>query len=470
MAADPVARFEEGLRSWFRLRGAGLSAPALVGFSGGPDSTALLAGLRAVGAGPLLALHLDHGLRPRKEREAERELVRSNARRLGVEFLGLSLAEGEVAGLANSEGIGLEAAARRLRLSLLLAEAGRRGLSRIYLGHTRDDEIEGLLMRFFAGSGSTGLRGIRPVAGLLWRPLLGLGRAEVLAYLEARGLEASFDSSNADTSLLRNRVRARLLPLLDADFPGWRQGLLRSARRLAEEDEALQTLATGALGAEAAAASEGGEGSLELGAFASLPWALRFRALASLLSRELPRLGLPPFPGGRLPSRMLEAALAALEEGRRFEGHGFLLLAEEGRLKVLRSLDFEKGAGYFVALNESDIGRSRVLPTGVGIELAWSGGPGDPGIPEGSFDFPLIVRSRRAGDFIAAAPGGKAVDRLFSDWGLSPGDRARVPLVQDRRGLLAVLASPYRGGRDIFRAQGSPRDPGRRLLFRLKGA
>ena len=126
----------------------------------------------------------------------------------------------------------LEEAARDLRHSLLRGAARERGAAFITLGHTQDDVIETLLMRTMQGSDVHGLRGIPARRGPFLRPMLGCSRAQVLAYLDSLGQPWREDVSNRDTRFLRNRVRHRLLPVLDAEFPGFRSGLIAMAGKL----------------------------------------------------------------------------------------------------------------------------------------------------------------------------------------------------------------------------------------------
>ncbi len=466
MGKDPkVDDFENRIAMWFKRMGIELEVPALVAFSGGPDSTALLAALAALGAGPLRAVYVDHGIRPRPEREAEVRLVAANAGRLAVPLEVRALAEGLVAAHAGDKGIGIEAAARAFRHEALRSAAEAFGAERIYIGHTRDDDLEGLLMRFLRGSGSAGLRGLRAVDGIVARPLLDVGRAEVSAYLRARNLEASLDSTNSDDQILRNRVRRRLVPFLDVDFPGWRGGVARAAERLALDDEALASLAA----EDAFEKSDDGSRRIEFERFDSLPKGLRFRALASAIDDFADEGACSEFPGGRVPARMLNEIIACVADGISFSGHGLWIRREGPYLKMGPSLDFEGDDGYFVVLNESDIGLEGSVAAGA-VVISWTEYPDTAGIPEGSFDFPLIVRTRRPGDFIALSAGSKAIDRIFGSWGLAAGFRNKVPVVQDRRGILAVLGSRAPRGKDVFRTVNSGAATRRLLSLRLKGA
>ena len=196
----------------------------VVACSGGPDSTALLDALARL-APPrrwtLVAAHVDHGLRPGSDREAER--VAAQALRLGVDFAALTV---EVAGRGS-----LQDLARRARHDALRGLAGKTGASAIALGHTADDQAETVLMRLLGGGGPAALAAMAPRDGALARPLLRLWRDDTVAYCAALGLDVLDDPSNSDPRHLRSRVRHEVLPALESVFPGARRRLVVLADR-----------------------------------------------------------------------------------------------------------------------------------------------------------------------------------------------------------------------------------------------
>lgn len=160
--------------------------------SGGADSLALL--VLAVDAGlAVTAIHVDHGLREGSADEAD--VVRCAAAAVGARF--------EARAVVVGAGPNLEARARRARYAALPAG--------VLTGHTADDQAETLLLNLMRGAGLHGLAGMRPGDR---RPILALRRVETEALCARRGLAPVADPSNADPTILRNRVRAELLPLL----------------------------------------------------------------------------------------------------------------------------------------------------------------------------------------------------------------------------------------------------------------
>jgi tRNA(Ile)-lysidine synthase len=218
----------------------------LAAVSGGADSTALLASLAALrgdGRFRLNALHVDHALRGEESR-ADAGAVAALCERLDVPYRVVTAADGAIEEDARKSGCGIEAAARDFRHRALRGEAERLGARFILIAHTRDDMLENTLLRILRGAGPAGLAALPERNGQILRPLITLDRGEICAYLRERGITWRDDSSNSNERYLRNRVRRRLVPLLDEHFPDWR----KSIAALAE----TQALTAEFLGAEAA--------------------------------------------------------------------------------------------------------------------------------------------------------------------------------------------------------------------------
>ena len=232
----PVFTFESKVGAALQSVGFGAEHVVLAAVSGGPDSTALtraLAALRTAHGLSLAACIVDHGIRPPEETAADVAFARALCSDLGIPLIVKTVPAGECARRARTSRRSLEEEARDLRHSLLREAAEGTGAAVIALGHTQDDVIETLLMRVMQGSGVHGLRGIPSRRGPFFRPMLDCTRRQVLEYLGSLGQDWREDSSNDDTSILRNRVRRRLVPVLDAEFPGFRTGLLVLSRKLA---------------------------------------------------------------------------------------------------------------------------------------------------------------------------------------------------------------------------------------------
>jgi len=222
----------------------------LVAVSGGPDSLCLLHVLwserAARGPAAVEAAHLDHGLRG-DESAQEAAWVAAWCRERGIPC---HVGQADVAGLARDRKQSKQEAARTARLAFLEETAAQIGASRIATGHTRDDQVETVLMNVLRGTGLDGLRGIPARRGPFVRPLLDVSRAEIEDYCASHGLEPRRDPSNLSSdAYTRNRVRLELLPLLARDYnPAAAEALLRLSEIAGRDLDYLQTQADAALG------------------------------------------------------------------------------------------------------------------------------------------------------------------------------------------------------------------------------
>ncbi len=189
-----------------------------VAVSGGADSVFLLHALREVHRGPLVVLHVNHGLRGAASDEDE-----AFVRRLAGELPCAVVRAGPVEG-------NLEQFCRRTRLRWFTEWRAVGLVDWVATGHTASDQAETVLLRLLRGTGPTGLRGVleRTKSGLI-RPLLGVSREAVREYLTRQGLAWREDASNEDPRFLRNRVRREVLPLLRELSPAVEGHLVRLA-------------------------------------------------------------------------------------------------------------------------------------------------------------------------------------------------------------------------------------------------
>jgi len=278
----------------------------VVGVSGGADSVCLLHLLAKCQKGlgiKLHVAHLNHQLRG-VESEADAKYVSNLAGSLGIP---ITIDRQDVAAYRIERNFSVEEAARELRYAFLARVAREVGANRIAIGHTRDDQVETILMHILRGTGITGLCGLAPCSpmaydsqGMSWptsplslrakrsnllviRPLLDITREETTIYCREHQLDPRVDSSNRSLSFFRNRLRLQLLPLLRQYNPSVDQALLRLAG-IAKEDNAFLEQQASELWHEVAR-QENNAIYLDRKQIASLPIALQRQLLRAAVTR-----------------------------------------------------------------------------------------------------------------------------------------------------------------------------------------
>ncbi len=212
-------------------------AKVIVGLSGGADSAALLAVLTALGY-RCVAVHCHFGLRGE---EADRDLEHSAslARTLGCEFHPVRF---NTAQYMADHGVSAEMACRELRYDYFEKLRLENDADAIAVGHHREDNIETFFLNLLRGSGIHGLRGMLPKRGHIIRPFLESSRGEIEEYLHERKIEFVTDSSNLSNDFKRNKLRNRILPLIEAELPGALDAIERSIANLRGNEELYNRL------------------------------------------------------------------------------------------------------------------------------------------------------------------------------------------------------------------------------------
>lgn len=214
-------------------------ARVLLCVSGGPDSVAMLSVFNSLKKSMCLELfiaHLNHKLRG-IDSDKDEEYVRVLSKRYKLPIV---TAQENIKTFAQSNKLTLEEAARRVRYNFFLKVAEQMNIDVIATAHTRDDQAETVLMRLLRGTGLRGLRGISPVRKLngfiLIRPLINIRRREIEDYLYEKKIKPRLDITNLKPGFFRNRIRLKLLPLLEKEYnPGVKE-LLSSLADVLDED------------------------------------------------------------------------------------------------------------------------------------------------------------------------------------------------------------------------------------------
>jgi tRNA(Ile)-lysidine synthase len=389
-------------------------ATVAVALSGGPDSMALLAILAALTVPlcfSLSACHFNHRYRPDADDDAR--FAEACAARFGVPFRVGDNPDPKPA-------TGLMAAARAARYRFFDRLLIDRLADRIATGHTVDDAAETSLMRMLAGAGPTGFAGIPPVRDAYVRPLIDLRKKDLIAWLDEREIPYRIDPTNASPAHTRNRVRAHILPTLEAEEPEAPHRIVRLARQVAAQTEALDRVADRWLDRLT------GSAGIDPAALAVEPEALRhalYRRMAVRAGCDAP-----------LATERFEAAdelVTGVKRGKRVElGHGY-----EARLDH---------AGFVIAPADEapvDFAFPFALPLAVatpnGRLVVRRGGEGNR-INDASLPGDVVFRNRREGDYLIRPAGRRSLKRFFIDAKVPARLRERLPLLASGSEILWI--------------------------------
>jgi tRNA(Ile)-lysidine synthase len=393
--------------------------------SGGRDSMVLMhAAARAAPERISAVVTVDHGTGPAARDAAA--LVEDTGRSLGLPVIRRAVRARERT----------EAAWRRVRWAALAREARVRGAS-IATAHTRDDQIETVLMRVLRQAGARGLAGLAS-SGTILRPLLAASRAEVAEYAGAHGVPFVDDPTNLDRRYLRNRIRLDILPALARVRPSLPEELADIGDRAAAWRDDVDR----ALDISVPHERRGDELHVSRSALiAHAPEALRilWPALAARAGVVLDRRGTE-----RLTSFTIEG-----RRGTRVQLSGGIEVTRHGEQLILRRAIDRRGEAPRRLVDRTAIGAWRFVRVD---RLPANGEEWVAALP---VDRPLSVRTWRAGDRIV--PSGqrngeaRRVKRLLREAGIEAGIRPGWPVVLSgdeivwvpgvRRGTAATVRS-----------------------------
>lgn len=424
--------------------------PVLVALSGGADSVALLRALYELGY-PVRAFHLNHCLRG-AESERDEAFCWALCAQLGVE---LTVERVDVSA-AVQQGSGVEETARRIRYALLQEAAEG---AKIATAHTADDNLETVLFHLVRGTGPKGLAGIPPVRGQIIRPLLEVERAQVEAYLAVLGQDYVTDSTNADETYTRNRIRHTVVPALRAIQPSAAQAAARLGNLLRQDEDCL-----GGLAQECLAQAARPDGAWEIAPLRQAHPAVRARALRRLLAQS----GMPLrdvtaqhiFALERLLENVNPSACCALP-------HGFTAQREYSALRLIHGENQPQRPAVPLSVPSDQLLWDDSVRVSVHVleknEVFYKSF-NTFCVDCGTIDFvSLCVRTRKAGDRIRLTEkgGSRTLKKLLIDRKVPRCKRDGLAVIADKTGVIAVQdigmdcsRSPQGGARMQIKIEG----------------
>lgn len=398
---------------------------ALLAISGGIDSMCLATAYKAAGVDFAVA-HCNFHLRG-KDSDADEALVRDWCRQKGVECF---VKDFDTASYAASQGISIEMAAREQRYCWFAELCRDKGFAALVVAHNANDNAETLLLNLLRGTGLKGLCGIQPEAQGVWggteikilRPLLDVTRAEIQAYVAEKGVPYRDDATNADTVYKRNKIRHKILPVLEELNPSFLDTLSSDMANFREANAVLDDWFE-FTSMEVTSYSADAEMDIRIDALlAAHNWKY-------FLFRLLNPYGFNRVVVGEICEMLSKTS--SPEPGKMFESAEYCLVTTAGLLKLFKkvepfSIDVAGEGEYqcgdsMVKVTVEAAPESAVQPLGTVI------------LDAESLNFPLKLRSWRDGDWMK--PLGmrgcrKKLSDLFVDLKMSVPEKERAVLLE----------------------------------------
>jgi tRNA(Ile)-lysidine synthase len=419
----------------------------LTGVSGGPDSVALLHILVHLAPEWELTIgiaHLNHSLRG-AESDRDADFVAELAASLNLPCYS------EAIHIRNDPALrklSLEAAARQVRYDFFDRISRRNGYHKIAIGHHRDDNAELMLMFLFRGSGPLGFSGIPPVReGKFVRPLISIGRNELVAFLDENEITYQVDKSNRDMRFLRNRIRHETIPYIQACCnPGIIETLNRFSEIVRSEDEWMNEIIQPICDKLLVSA---GQHQLELAisALTALPEAVMRRVIRTAIVRikgNLLRISFSHIEAVReLAERQQYPALLMLPDGIRIQRNKNLLTfcQMEDALRSSRREIRRAPLSFFYSVS-GPVAAAAVTISETCAQLIFSEIPIRSGRMEelsekialldlDKLEFPLILRNIRPGDRFSplGVAGTQKIQKYFIDHKIDRTERQQCPVL-----------------------------------------
>lgn len=434
-----LALFEDTLRTHSLVEP---GQRVLVAFSGGADSTALLhlfTRLREGWSLDIAAAHLNHALRG-EQSDADETHCRQICAEWRVPIFSRKI---DVKQQARRQRVSIEMAAREARYAFLNEVANAIEADAIALGHTRDDQVETVLLNLTRGAGTAGLAGMPMRRGRIIRPLLRVNRQQIRAYCALHALRFVEDVSNLDPRYSRNRIRHRVLPELRRVNPRADDAIERLSRVLRDEENWWQGYLQ-SMEPEFTLRRTESEWHLSLDWLAGQPAAVQRRVIRYAVQQLSPNGGEPEF---EQVERLREAMRTGSRAGVTLRGGQLHVVVSQRALKVWWKRDIPSVTYEMVVQIP---GETPIPFAGLTLFAEYSALPDAYLWRQDNWEVwcdasriggQLVARSWRRGDRIQplGLSGHRKLSDIFVDRKVPVPLRRRVPVVCDEEGIVWVV-------------------------------
>jgi len=416
--------------------------------SGGADSVALLISLVNILKDyniPLKVISVNHNIRSSEESGGDAAYVEgicTSLRKDGYDVTCkiVELEPGLVSKTAVNRGQGIEDSARYLRYLEFEIFIKEFKTDYLCLAHNQNDQMETLIMRFLQGAGCESEGGIAYVRGKYIRPMLEIERSEIEQYLIEREISWRTDNTNFDTNYLRNKIRHKLVPVLDSEFPGWKKALLSGSKKADSENEVLENMVDYIEYSESDNCL-----SINKDSFNTLPEIIKVRLLIKLINQ----LGITK----RIPYGFLQDLIVSISNPH---AELFTKSFDEIEIEVKKDLllvkKYVKNQTDLVFFDIIEESGKYLFPFGE-IDVFLDGDNcadiiRNDSVLIKSLPVPFCVRNIQLDDHVEASDGIlKNIADIMSDWHVSEEHRLKIPVFQElessNQSIKAVLGSIF---------------------------
>ncbi len=427
------------------------SITLLLAVSGGVDSQVMLHCLHTLKdffGYELTVVTVNHNIRSFDESKADADIVFTyckNTLKIPCEII--TIEPGTVAALATKRDRGIEEAARFIRYTNIRKHAKKVHADVVLFAHNKDDHLETLVLHFLQGSSagvsgfaSSGIRQISTFPNydesdiddkslVLFRPLLRVSRKYIESYATMNKVPYRDDSSNTDIAYYRNRIRHKLIPVLDEWFNGWQTGVVSGSEKAYQESLFVNSFAN----------------SLE---WQKINTGVKIRC-KDFFSQGYPvrvRLLYRGFELAGLKAKISYNIIKACSEGQRyieyaglevFQNNGYLIIRKKEIVPEDFLLDIAICGVY-----KTQYGSFEIKPI---VEKNTFFADTESGYYYlGEFNLPLRIRSKKPGEVILTAQGcHKSVKKIFSEWRVDVQHRPLIPVVEHKGEAIGIFGSLY---------------------------
>ena len=399
---------------------------AIVGFSGGADSSAILHFL-SKRTKNVLAVHINHMIRG-EEALRDEFFCKRVCEKYGVPFLSF---RADVPTLAQERKQGLEETAREERYRIfnkLLLEHPE--YKCVVTAHNANDNAETIIFNLARGSGPNGIAGIKPTLGKIYRPLICSTREDIIAYCKKHKINYVNDSTNFDTDYTRNYIRHEILPMLEKLNPSFLDSCSRMSDNVRDDERYIR--------AECDRVIEENKITKRVNT-----------ELLNSLDRAIAVRVLKHMAQDNLDSKSIDSCINLAKGGTVGQyvnlPNGISFKKERGYVKFLKTEDLFK-VTYSVSLNE---GINRIKKLNMIIAINSDDEPKNYELDdEITLDTAgqLVARNKRDGDKIVQGKMTKKLKKLLCDKHVPSHRRDKIPVICDENGIVYVSKIAVRDG------------------------